>query len=34
MPRNFPQMVVFGIVFIVLAGAGTFGLIWMIGHSN
>lgn len=34
MHRNMPRMILFGIIFVLVAGAGTFGAVWVLGHAS
>ena len=34
MHRNMPRMILFGIVFVMLASAGMFGAVWVLGRAG
>jgi hypothetical protein len=34
MHRHMPRMILFGIIFVIVAGAGMFGTVWVLGHTS
>jgi len=34
MHRNTPRMILFGILFVIVAGAGMFGAVWVLGQAG